>query len=358
MTVPEFLELFIKELEINPELREYYRLINDQERFLWRKAYLEQRLSYVNRQITNENRVIWDVGCGYATTAIFLTLNGHKVYGNTLEFYFDRIKKRLDYWSRFGAVTSFEAEYANLFDMPVKKGFYDTIIAQDTLHHLEPIDHALEILNRSLKPDGKLVVTEENGNSLFISLKNIKTRGFNRISYYYDERLNKTIPFGNENARSLKKWRSLLEDHRFAMIDDETEYIRLFPHPFFKKDTVEKVLLKESYYAKKDTLLRKLLFFGINFTAIQNKHTMENEKHLSPIEVFAGTQWEAALVKSLLDNAEVEAFLKDEIRGTTMPWQVEPGGIGAVKVVVHPDQLELAKQVVREFETNRKSSED
>ena len=52
------------------------------------------------------------------------------------------------------------------------------------------------------------------------------------------------------------------------------------------------------------------------------------------VEVFAGSAWEAALVKSLLENAEIEAFLKDEIRGTTMPWHVSPGGINAVKVVV------------------------
>ncbi len=77
------------------------------------------------------------------------------------------------------------------------------------------------------------------------------------------------------------------------------------------------------------------------------------EEHM-PTEVFAGTQWEAALVKSLLENAEIEAFLKDEIRGTTMPWQVTPGGINAVKVVVARKDVELAKQVVDEFEANRR----
>ncbi|RPH75303.1 DUF2007 domain-containing protein [bacterium] len=72
-----------------------------------------------------------------------------------------------------------------------------------------------------------------------------------------------------------------------------------------------------------------------------------------PVEVFAGTQWEAALVKSLLENAEIEAYLKDEIRGTTMPWQISPGGINAVKVMVSSNDIDLAKQVVSEFETNR-----
>jgi hypothetical protein len=72
------------------------------------------------------------------------------------------------------------------------------------------------------------------------------------------------------------------------------------------------------------------------------------------VEVFAGMQWEAALVKSLLENAEIQAYLKDEIRGTTMPWQVEPGGFNAIKVIVSSSDLELAQQVVKDFEDNRK----
>ncbi len=73
------------------------------------------------------------------------------------------------------------------------------------------------------------------------------------------------------------------------------------------------------------------------------------------VEVFAGTQWEAALVKSLLDNAEIFCFLKDEIRGTMSPWQVAPGGVNAVKVMVSSADEELARQVVSDFETNRNS---
>jgi hypothetical protein len=75
------------------------------------------------------------------------------------------------------------------------------------------------------------------------------------------------------------------------------------------------------------------------------------------VEVFAGTAWEAALVKSLMDNAEITAFLKDEIRGTTMPWQVEAGGFFAVKVLVSSDDLSLAREVVADFEANRKSDD-
>jgi hypothetical protein len=75
-----------------------------------------------------------------------------------------------------------------------------------------------------------------------------------------------------------------------------------------------------------------------------------------PVEVFAGTAWEVALVKSLLENAEIEVFLKDEINGILVPWNVSPGGVNAVKVVVSSKDVDKARQVVDDFETNRKSS--
>jgi hypothetical protein len=84
---------------------------------------------------------------------------------------------------------------------------------------------------------------------------------------------------------------------------------------------------------------------------------MSDSDKIRMVEVFAGSAWEAALVKSLMDNAEIPAFLKDEIRGTTMPWQVEPGGFFAVKVMVLEDNVQVAREVVADFEANRKRDE-
>jgi hypothetical protein len=81
------------------------------------------------------------------------------------------------------------------------------------------------------------------------------------------------------------------------------------------------------------------------------------EEEISPVEVFAGTAWEAAVVKSLLENAEIEVFLKDEIRGTMVPWHVSPGGTDAVTVVVSSADYENASQVVDEYKANRHSQD-
>jgi len=52
---------------------------------------------------------------------------------------------------------------------------------------------------------------------------------------------------------------------------------------------------------------------------------------------------QATLVKSLLENAEIEAYLKDEFTGTLYPWHTTPGGVGAVKVFVSSADREKAR---------------
>ena len=79
---------------------------------------------------------------------------------------------------------------------------------------------------------------------------------------------------------------------------------------------------------------------------------MKKEKENSPVEVFAGTAVQATLVKSLLENAEIQAFLKDEFTGVIAPWHTTPGGAGAVKVFVSSEDSDKALLVVEEYERN------
>ena len=79
---------------------------------------------------------------------------------------------------------------------------------------------------------------------------------------------------------------------------------------------------------------------------------MKNENSIEPVEVFAGTAVQASMVKSLLENAEIEAYLKDEFTGVLYPWHTSPGGVGAVKVFVSSVDLEKAMMVVEEYESN------
>jgi hypothetical protein len=79
---------------------------------------------------------------------------------------------------------------------------------------------------------------------------------------------------------------------------------------------------------------------------------MTSKNNSYPVEVFAGSAVQANLIKSLLEDAEVSAYLKDEFTGVLAPWHSSPGGVGAVKVFVSSVDFEKAKMVVAEFKNS------
>ena len=81
---------------------------------------------------------------------------------------------------------------------------------------------------------------------------------------------------------------------------------------------------------------------------------MEKENEIEPVEVYAGDFVDAELLKSMMEDAEIETFLIDEITGTLAPSVAAPGGVGPVKVLVASTDYEKAMEVVREFEKNLK----
>ena len=71
-----------------------------------------------------------------------------------------------------------------------------------------------------------------------------------------------------------------------------------------------------------------------------------------PVKVFSGTYLQCEMVRSLLENAGIESYLKDELLGTIAPWWAEPGGAGAVKIFVSKEDEEKAILVVEQYEKN------
>ena len=270
MLVSEFFDLLLKELEENPSLRGYYRFLNEpsKAKFIFRKRYYIQRLEYIANSVTKEKSMIWDCGCGYGTTAIFLALNGHTVYGNTLEYYFEQIPQRLKYWSRFGDLSQLKLDYKNHFDIK-EKAQYDYVIAQDTLHHLEPVNEALDIISESLKSGGELIAIEENGKNIFNRTKNYLRRGNKRILEIYDERLQRNILIGDENTRPLNEWNDLLSTSKIYIDNNSVEYVRLYLPISYKFSSEEALDKKEKEIWKKNAFLWKYFYFGTNFIAIK-----------------------------------------------------------------------------------------
>jgi SAM-dependent methyltransferase len=141
------------------------------------------------------------------------------------------------------------------------------IIVQDTLHHLEPIDEALQLFNSSLKKGGKILSVEENGSNIIQRIKLYKYRGNRRIITIWDEKLQKDILIGNENIRSLDSWQQLFIKNGFRITDDSVQYVRYFLPIHYRFSDPEKLLQKEQQIQEGKGIRREYFFFGLNFIA-------------------------------------------------------------------------------------------
>ena len=270
LEIEVFFDLLLKEIKLNDDLSQYYKFHASDRRFKFRKAYFVQRLQYIVDHMPKSKDVkVFDLGCGVGTTALLLALNGYCVEGITLEFYFKTIKKRMAYWSAFGDVSGFTYEYRNILD-GIHDDAYDVIIAQDTLHHLEPIEQALKKIYQALKSDGILIAVEENGSNVVQNLKLIKQRGLKKVKTIYDEVLQKEILIGDENIRSLSAWDELLSKNNMSLNYDSLDYIRFFYPIAYKDKPIEEVYRMEQRIQYKSYLLKKWFFFGLNFVAHKN----------------------------------------------------------------------------------------
>ncbi|MBN1597455.1 MAG: methyltransferase domain-containing protein [Bacteroidales bacterium] len=270
ISVENFFKLFLKELENNKNLWGYYKFLASRNKAVYnfRTKYFLQRLNYIYENVEKSDSYIWDCGCGYGSVAIFLALNGHKVYGNTLEHYFELINQRLKYWNNFGDLKNLSLNYEDIFDLNFKQQF-NYVIAQDTLHHLEPNDKALKIIHDSLISKGKLISTEVNGNSIIQQLQYFLRRGNKKIIELYDEKLDKTFLLGNENIRSLRTWTKLMKNEGLIIDHDSVQFIRLYFPIFYRFFSSDRIIKNEQFLCRKISFLKEYFFFGLNFTAVK-----------------------------------------------------------------------------------------
>jgi SAM-dependent methyltransferase len=267
----DFFELLLDELKQNSRLQGYYRFLSSDSGFLFRKAYFAERLRFIQEHITDKSSVIWDCGSGYGTTCLFLGLNGFKTFGSTLEYYFQEIPNRLNYWRQYGNVDLFTTSYEDIFDSHPADGSVDVIILQDTLHHLEPLQQALTIFNKVLKPHGKIILVEENGSNIIQNVKLFIKRGNKRVIEYWDEKLGKKVMMGNENIRGISSWNREFEKQNLRIVPDATSYVRLFPPFMFNKENYDRLIERERKIWKNNALLKKYFYFGINMVIEKQK---------------------------------------------------------------------------------------
>lgn len=265
MQKEEFYQHLCDELRQNQSLYPYYKLVNGTEKQQqFRKAYFLQRLEYIDKHIDLSNHpVIWDCGCGYGSTCLYLAMNGQPTYGTTLEFYAEQIANRKEFWKQFGDSDLFNYEYANVFDQNIPEEKFDYIILQDTLHHIEPLEDGLRIFFKALKKGGKLILIEENGGCLIKRAMLFKQRGNKRVISMYDEVLQKEVLMGNENIRNESQWREAFARTGFALEKDSVKYIRFYFPWRYNTHNMLQIIDKEQYKAKNKKLCH-YGYFGLN----------------------------------------------------------------------------------------------
>jgi len=75
----------------------------------------------------------------------------------------------------------------------------------------------------------------------------------------------------------------------------------------------------------------------------------KEDKSQSPHEVFEGTAWEASLLKSILEDNDIETIIQQT---SSLPWNIMPTTGASMKVYVSLDDFEQAKEIVEEFYSN------
>jgi len=82
---------------------------------------------------------------------------------------------------------------------------------------------------------------------------------------------------------------------------------------------------------------------------------MKPTPEINPVVVFTGTAWQAGMVKSLLEDAGIEAFVLEHARATYNPGWNLPGEGGSVRVMISDLDLEEARPIVEEYVKNVRS---
>lgn len=80
-----------------------------------------------------------------------------------------------------------------------------------------------------------------------------------------------------------------------------------------------------------------------------------HQNHEFATEIFSGTLWEAQLIQSLLQNAEIESYLVNALLNA---YAFNPVISQCVKIMVSSNDIEKAKIVMDDYLSNRENSNE
>lgn len=83
---------------------------------------------------------------------------------------------------------------------------------------------------------------------------------------------------------------------------------------------------------------------------------MENKNEF--IEIFAGELWQSAVIKDLLEDNGIPAFIENTLMGIIIPSQISPGGVAPIKIKIKQSDFVHAKELIDEFNSASFSLEE
>jgi hypothetical protein len=77
---------------------------------------------------------------------------------------------------------------------------------------------------------------------------------------------------------------------------------------------------------------------------------MKNEDKTA--KAFSGELWKATMIKNILEDNNIQAFLNNELLGSVAPYLADAGGMANIKVIVNAAQLDDALKLIDEFNSS------
>lgn len=139
-----------------------------------REVFYNLAFSYlINKLKPKKNSTFLDVGCGNCIHSIRLANKGFSIQAidfseTVLEMASDNIKKK-------GLMSKITIKWDNLLNLSYKNKTFNYILCWGVLMHIPDIEKAILELSRVLKPEGILIIQENN----MYSLQSILMRKFN-----------------------------------------------------------------------------------------------------------------------------------------------------------------------------------
>ncbi len=72
------------------------------------------------------------------------------------------------------------------------------------------------------------------------------------------------------------------------------------------------------------------------------------------VEAYAGTLWEAQLIQSLLENAEIESYLVNSLLNA---YAFNPSIAGNVKVMISSNDIDKATIIINDYYANKQKED-